>query len=338
MLSEALTSLEDVKTQLQQRLLQQPEYRALLVIDEATSQLERVLEPSGAVHTERFEGTGDFGRKAFTSVQSIHSFVAPDEPTLRGAPQPVVPLRLAPERAAPVPAQKSAAARAAEETLRLVDAPAPTPAIFRMAAVLRELASIGHEATPPADRDTRAAATPFATEPPPLSSHPAFDNAKPLTEEDDDATTTVAESGAETSSPAIEPPVSRMAALYMSIGDGTEDAPPEDREPGAHAGAAFEEFGDGEDAPVTAAPVSGMAAISYETAGDAPDVTIAEDGGTDSPDETPEIEDAPARPASGMALMIAKATEALAPAAKAPAPRSYVPYLAAQRLLQSRRL
>lgn len=43
MLSEVLTSLNEVKSRLQERLLQQPEYPALLIVDKAAFQLGEVL-------------------------------------------------------------------------------------------------------------------------------------------------------------------------------------------------------------------------------------------------------------------------------------------------------
>jgi len=43
MLSEVLTSLHEVKSRLQERLLQQPEYPALLIVDKAAFQLGEVL-------------------------------------------------------------------------------------------------------------------------------------------------------------------------------------------------------------------------------------------------------------------------------------------------------
>jgi hypothetical protein len=43
MLSDVLTSLNEVKSRLQERLLQQPEYPALLIVDKAAFQLGEVL-------------------------------------------------------------------------------------------------------------------------------------------------------------------------------------------------------------------------------------------------------------------------------------------------------
>jgi len=80
-----------------------------------------------------------------------------------------------------------------------------------------------------------------------------------------------------------------------------------------------------------------MAAILYETAGDAPDAALAEDA-ADPPPVAAVQPDAPVRAPSGIEKMIAKAAQAVAPAANTPAPRSYLPYIAAQRLVQSRRI
>ena len=45
MLSETLSSLKEIKAQLQLQLAQRPEYRALLIIDEAALQLAKALDP-----------------------------------------------------------------------------------------------------------------------------------------------------------------------------------------------------------------------------------------------------------------------------------------------------
>jgi hypothetical protein len=46
MLSQALSSLEEAKLQLQRQLAQRAEYRALLIIDKATRELAEILNPS----------------------------------------------------------------------------------------------------------------------------------------------------------------------------------------------------------------------------------------------------------------------------------------------------
>lgn len=46
LLSEALGSLREAKSQLQDKLAQRPEYQALLIVDKATAQLAGVLDPA----------------------------------------------------------------------------------------------------------------------------------------------------------------------------------------------------------------------------------------------------------------------------------------------------
>jgi hypothetical protein len=356
MLSEALTSLEDVKSRLQQNLLQQPEYRALLVVDQAMAQLAEFLGPfdldAAAGPENRAKGPAapnaaarqalesssppardalDIARpKGSVAAASAHSAVP------ARAPSPVIPAAVRSERA--------------------MDAPPATPAIFRMAAVLRELAGVTLEAADAADRDAPApvAAMEALNEPGEADPHAGHsrdysaDAGAGSADERASARQTPVPHAAiaglpaasyESVGDAAEAPVSGIGALYMSIGDGVDDAPSEERVAQAlsPAIAAFDEFADAESPPAEPASISGMAAILYETTGDAPDVALVEDGGADAPMESAVVAEEPVREPSGIERMIAKATQAAAPAAKAPTPRSYLPYIAAQRLVQSRR-
>lgn len=359
MLSEALTSLEDVKSRLRQNLLQQPEYRALLVVDEAASQLAELLRPFNAGSAARFETCAE----------------APAKPTVAAAPEPAPPTARATDvgrsqdsvahmSADPAVASRepSLAVAAVIQPERVTEAPASTPAIFRMAAVLRELAGLTLEAADAADRNAPAPVAAMETFNEPAEANPSLERSvdcsadierpeaaganEPTTSRQTltpDAASVVRPAGPyESFGGAVDPPVSGMGALYASIGDGSNDAPSEDRvaQPASLANAAFDEFADREAPFVDPAPVSGMAAILYETAGDAPDAALAEDGGAnaDPPTATAIAADATARAPSGIERMIAKATQVVAPAPNAPAPRSYLPYIAAQRLVQSRRI
>jgi hypothetical protein len=356
MLSEALTSLEDVKSRLQQNLLQQPEYRALLVIDQAMSQLTAFLGPFDPAVATRPESRADVVAASSPAIvaapessnrpaRDALDIVQARDGVANATAQPVVPAR------EPPPAV-STAARSERAT-----PPAPsTPAIFRMAAVLRELAGVTLEAADAADRDAPAPAMEAPGEPreADLTSRRSM-NYSPDTELPDPA---VADErtgpgqmpGSEAAAvrpPAVsqdsdggaaEPPVSSMGALYRAIGDGLDDAPSEDRGAQGLATGAWDEFAVRESTPAEPVPVSGMAATLYETTGDAPDVALAEDGVADAPAEPAFAADPPTRAPSGMERMIAKAAQAVAPVPSAPAPRSFLPYIAAQRLVQSRRL
>jgi hypothetical protein len=354
MLSEALTSLEDVKSRLQQNLLQQPEYRALLVIDQAMSQLTAFLGPFDPDVAARPESRADVVAASNPAIVAApESSNRPTRDALdilqtrdggaSATAQPVVPAR-------EPPLAVSTAARSERGT----PPASSTPAIFRMAAVLRELAGVTLEAADAADRDAPA----MEAHNEPREADRAFQRSMNYSRDAERLDSAVAdertgprqmpgsEAGA-TPPPAAshdsdggsaEPPVSNMGALYMTIDDGLDDAPSEDRGTQGSAAGGWGEFAGRESTPAEPVPISGMAATLYETTGDAPDVALAEEGGADAPVEPTFVADPPARAPSGMERMIAKAAQAVAPAANTPAPRSFLPYIAAQRLVQSRRL
>jgi hypothetical protein len=279
MLSEALTSLENVRARLRQDLLQQPEYRALLVIDQAMSELAAFLGPCES------EASPGGERRAYEALASTAALLSP-------APTP------APPAAAPP--------RAPVRFERAPEAAPTTPAIFKMAAALRELAGIGPDSLagdydlPPATARTDAAPHPSAVEADAATSEPAQPE----------------EAGGEAAA------VSGMAALYLSIGDAADE---QTSPSGDYAGA--------QPPLAVPSPVSGMAATLYETAGDAPDVALGEFG--DAPIEPAAAE---VRARSGMEKMIARSAQTPEPSAAVSTMRSYLPYFAAQRLGQSRRL
>jgi len=240
-----------------------------------------------------------------------------------------------------------------------MEAPPSTPAIFRMAAVLRELAGLTLEAADAADRNAPAPVPATELFHEPEEANPGLERSVDRSAEaerpepagadewaisPEALTTDLAGVGQraephESFADAADPPVSGIGALYTAIGEGSNDAPSEDRmaQLASRATAAFDEFADGEAPFAEPAPISGMAAILYETAGDAPDAALAEDA-ADPPPVAAVQPDAPVRAPSGIEKMIAKAAQAVAPAANTPAPRSYLPYIAAQRLVQSRRI
>jgi hypothetical protein len=359
MLSEALTSLEDVKSRLQQDLLQQPEYRALLVVDHAVSQLVAFLGPFDSDSAARLENRAEAPAAAKAAVAE-----APEPAPVRARAEDIGPsqesvAQASTDPAAPSP-EPSPVVSAVDRPERVMEGPAPTPAIFRMAAVLRELAGLTLEAADAADRNAPAPVPATEAFPEPGEANPGFERSVDCSADAEGSEAAGADEWAisrQTLTPdaasvgwraepyesfggAADPPVSGIGDLYMAIGDGSNDAPSEDRmaQPACRAAAAFEEFADGEAPFAEPAPISGMAAILYETAGDAPDAALADDGGADPLAVTAVAPDAPVRAPSGIEKMIAKATQAVAPGANAPAPRSYLPYIAAQRLVQSRRI
>ena len=355
MLSEALTSLEDVKSQLQQTLLQQPEYRALLVIDQAMSQLAQFLgpfDPGAAISLENRAKAAaapnaaaiEAPERSYPPTRSALDIAPPQDSVAAASIDSAVPAR-APSP--PIPA--------AVRSQRAADGAPSTPAIFRMAAVLRELAGVTLEAADAADRDAPAPVAAREALNQPGAADPDAGRSRNNPTDAGDAAADERTSARQTPTPdaavaglpagshesaggAAEAPVSGMGALYMSIGDGLDDAPSEERTAQAlsPAAAAFDEFA-GESPRAEPAPISGMAATLYETTGDAPDVALGEDSGADVPIEAALVADEPVRAPSGIERMIAKTTQAAGSPAKTPAPRTYLPYIAAQRLVQSRR-
>lgn len=162
MLSEALTSLEEVKSRLQESLRQQPEYRALLVIDQATSQLAEVFGPADldvAVRPKsRVEdiavSTAGAALPPYTAALDAEDVVDAAVPNVAPPPGPAAIEE--PQSVVDAPPR----AVAADEPASLADAPHLTPAIFRMAAVLRELATA---ATGAAQATDQKGSTPVST-------------------------------------------------------------------------------------------------------------------------------------------------------------------------------
>jgi hypothetical protein len=364
MLWEALTSLNEVKSRLQESLLQQPEYRALLVIDHATSQLAEVLGSSGSPGAEPLAP-----RAADAQAAVIVKSPVRDEP-VEAAPN----VARSRDRVGTVPAAADFEDRIAEAlilptaaTEEFVDAAraAPTPAVLRMVAAQREFAGASSDIARPAERVARTSAwtimtlnEPGATDEPPPDAggeeRPASAAETPIEvaglaaadELAGDAPTApsgqqaaVASTTFATAAPTeafaevAETPVSGMAALYMSIGEASDVAPPDDR-PAEAAPAASSAFArQAESSPALA--VSSMAAAFYESVGDVSDAALADEDFGDAPVPPPAAANEPGRAPSGIDLFLSKAAQA-APAAKAPTPRNYLPFIAAKRLIQSR--
>jgi hypothetical protein len=87
MLSQVLTSLQEVKSQLQNQLAQQPEYRALLILDKAVSQLGDVFTPVKSYLEDAPAAITDGSAKTMRSRESAEA--APNPGVCAGAPRAV---------------------------------------------------------------------------------------------------------------------------------------------------------------------------------------------------------------------------------------------------------
>jgi hypothetical protein len=138
---------------------------------------------------------------------------------------------------------------------------------------------------------------------------------------------------AEAAASAAAPAVSKMSALYLSIGDASDNF--QERAADLPTGVGAQEAA-GSEAPA-AAFISGMAAAFYENVGDASDIVAGEEANAEDMTETPKAAEEPASPPPTAAVVSFKTPQAAPLPVKTPA-RSYLPYIAAQQLLQNRRL
>jgi hypothetical protein len=79
MLSAALNSLEEIKRQLQGQLAERPEYRALLIIEDAALRLAEALTPSNPSPTMRVENVIEAGPAQAILAAAPMDAVANDE-------------------------------------------------------------------------------------------------------------------------------------------------------------------------------------------------------------------------------------------------------------------
>ena len=89
MLPEVLSSLNEVKARLQERLLQQPEYPALLIVDKAAQQLDGVLtllQPQTAPTDRPEEGPAAAPLKPAAAAEPPSAATPARAPAPRGEP------------------------------------------------------------------------------------------------------------------------------------------------------------------------------------------------------------------------------------------------------------
>jgi hypothetical protein len=345
MLSEVLSALKDLKSELQERLAQQPEYRALLILDRATSQLNDVLAP---------------GREG--SLASSEN--PPAAKPLATPPAPTAAGRLAIVRnAAPYIAHANTPANGAEPSAHaapralwpVMDSPPPSPAAggavvppFRPPDAMPEPLQ--------EDLDGPLPPTVIANEPERVAPSTIADFliiAPPNSAQDSVAETAAAPAPvvaandvADSAAPPPTEAISGMAVLYKSAGELPDAAPYEDGAaatptPIAPERAEYEATAPNlamlEDRPATpTATSSGLTAALYESTGDAPDLE-PEDRVAFAPVRPAVAEDQTEPAVDAFEQTLAEAAKITPPPAKPPAPRSYLPILAAQRLAQSRK-
>ncbi|WP_158814572.1 hypothetical protein [Methylocapsa sp. S129] len=118
MLSEVLTSLKEVKLQLQRQLAQQPEYRALLVVDRAAAQLAEILGPQDPPAAVPSAGAVEDAPPPPAAAEPVNA-VSQDEYRVQDAPV---------ETAAAIEEPAVAPSSLAQLENRIADAPAPAQA------------------------------------------------------------------------------------------------------------------------------------------------------------------------------------------------------------------
>jgi hypothetical protein len=356
MLPEVLNALKELKAELQNQLAQQPEYRALLILDKATSQLGDVLTPFG----DRREDVAaqppdephppppvpeiadrlDAGRDAPPEVAFPERDVLLADPASPAAPGALAgvadasPPSLAVEAVAPPYRPPDARRLDTDAALE-----SPTATIAPAVAVDEPWVGIGDSCvTAPPPNDLLSI--------PPDVRRPANIATAPMAVIANDFTELVA---ARTAASVI----SGMAALYRSAGEASgiaiaEESLAEAPMPAtAAAPTAAASQTDIPARPVEAfapnAPSSGLTAALYESAGDAPDLVQPEDRVAEASMATAEDPAHAAMAAFNLTLAEAAkaaaeaAAKAAAPQGRPAAPRNYLPIITAQRLAQGRR-
>jgi hypothetical protein len=151
LLSEALGSLREAKSQLQHELAQRPEYQALLIVDRATAQLAGVLDPAGGSlppASGNGETDGSSESSATIEVREAAAETLPDQESIVEKE----PLIEAHEQSGH-PADFACALGRSEDPIAV--APAPSPAMSDEAArttaraIDRFLSSTAQGAVPP---------------------------------------------------------------------------------------------------------------------------------------------------------------------------------------------
>jgi hypothetical protein len=350
---ETLTSLIEVKARLQSCLSQQPEYRALVILDQTISQLSDILALGDEAMVAG--GLADPAADARIAANAVREIEGP-------APND-----------APAEDRRTDSALAIADALNeissVVDGPLAKAAPFRFVAPAYEPPNAAPDAGPREDRLGDAAqasagavngfaAVAIARLPRAAILRVAALDEPPRAAPRDDRLADMArpigvladEPGA-ANAPDPVPDISGMAALYDSARAASGIAPREDRgaeTPGGPAAA----MGDAKavapnsanpggpplEAPPTQAAASGLAAALYESAGDAPDAAHPEDRLGDAPlPPSGAADEAASAAPEAFDRILAKSAQTVSPAAKSPASGSYSPLVAGQRLIQARR-
>jgi hypothetical protein len=337
MLSDVLAALQEVKSQLQDQLALQPGYQALLILDRATSQLGAVLDcKSEAFSFSKY--APNIPSETIDAADPIAASEVSDEPSAltasfisgerngdevgsedddpeEGHIRAVLPL-YGPSDAALVHLQRRSPSRKAVSI--------PDSAIVSDAASVKDSAAVPPFGFPPIEPEfdppeRRSAPAGIATSVMAVAARPKWE-------------------------------ISGMAALYQSAGEAADAPGSEPRsagpavaiaEPTAGALTKLDTRDRTADAPARGEPHGGLTAALYESTGDAPDLEATE--------ERPDVTTSPGEPedpaADVFVQTLADAAKkvsvpiatAPSPAEKPVAPRNYLPIIAAQRLIQSRR-
>jgi hypothetical protein len=335
MLSDVLAALQEVKSQLQDQLALQPGYRALLILDRAASQL-------GAVFDRESEA---FFFSEYARVQSSDPLDAAD---------PVGPSGNLGEPAARDGSFAFKEKEDRDDAGSNPDDPetahiAAVLPLYRPAATvdLQRRCSSKKSGAPDSEIAPDGAAAIASTAVPPFGFPPIEPEFDPP-----ERRSAVADPAPSAAAPAARPKweISGMAALYESASEAAEVPGPEAggaaqavaiAEPTADALAKLDSRDRIAEAPPLEEQPGGLTAALYESTGDAPDLEATEE----RPEAMPSPEGQEDAAADAFVQTLADAAKkvavpvatAPAPAEKPVAPRNYLPIIAAQRLIQSRR-
>lgn len=345
MLSDVLAALHEVKSQLQDRLARQPEYRALLAVDRAALQLAAVFDCDP--ETFAFSESRWAAEAPSTSEPGVAGGAKRsgwfDDPAMK-TPGP------SGERGRTADAERSRRSTAKGVAPRDEPADSPPEAIDGAPACPEQ----------PIPANDMAAA-PDSSLPPPYVVAPPISvvaSARGAERAHDRASVPTIRTVVITDAPKLMVEISGMGAIYELAGEvaerrATEDggAPRQTSAPAPVAIAgptanALSRLDRDSDEPGAAAGAGGLTTALYESTGDAPDLdppeerqmaSAAQDVAQDEAagDGAPALFDQTLAAAAKLAS--APAARTASPGAKPTPPRSYLPIIAAQRLIQSRR-
>jgi hypothetical protein len=328
MLLEALTSLIEVKTRLQSRLLRRAEYRALLILERTISQLSDIL----ALGDEPFvhEPVDD---RAADGPLAAPAFVETAGPAPNGA------------QAGDQPTDSTLAiADALNEISNVVDGPLAAIAPFSFVAPAYEPPNGPPDIEPREDRPAEGALNGFAAVaiarlPRAATLRVAAPSLEPSHSAPDDAPredrladmalpiAVMADEADELTAPASLADISGMAALYDWARDASGITAPEERVAEAPNSVKPRDRAIEAPAPVAA----GLAAALYESTGDALDAAHPEDRLAFALAESAFGADEPINAPDAFDRVLEESAKETAPVAKTPAPRNYPPFIAPRR-------